>query len=136
MAKLMRVINRQQCIGCYSCMFACSRTWKNAITVEKAALRVKNYPGVEGAFSVRICYGCIQPDCAAVCPTDALTPRDGGGVTFDSSKCINCGECIKACVPGALQWDTEKKIPLVCRHCGICADYCPNNVLSLVEVEE
>ena len=136
MAKLMRVINRDQCIGCYSCMNACSRAWESALTVEKAALRVKNYPGVEGAFSVRICYGCTEPDCAAVCPTRALTPRKGGGVQLDKTKCVGCGSCIKACVPGALQCDIEEKHPLVCRHCGICAQFCPNDVLALVEVEE
>ncbi|AKI96744.1 4Fe-4S dicluster domain-containing protein [Kosmotoga pacifica] len=135
MAKLMRVVNRDQCIGCFSCMYACSRTWQQAITVEKAALRVKNYPGVEGAFSVRICYGCNNPDCIVVCPTQALTKRKGGGVVFDSSKCIHCRKCIDACVPGALQWDTEFEIPIICHHCGICASYCPNSVLALVEVE-
>jgi len=133
--KLMRVVNREQCIGCYSCMSACSRTWENALTVEKSAMRVKNYPGVEGAFSVRICYGCIEPDCAAVCPSGALTPRDGGGVRFEKDRCINCGACVKACVPRALQWDLEELRPIVCHHCGICAAFCPNNVLALVEVE-
>ncbi len=130
----MRIVNRDQCIGCYSCMTACSRTWKNAITVEKAALRVKNYTGVEGAFSVRICYGCEKPDCAAACPTGALTPRKGGGVVFDRSKCINCGKCADACAPGALQWDIVDRVPIVCRHCGVCAAFCPNGVIAAVEV--
>ncbi len=135
MSKLMRVVNRDQCIGCYSCMFACSRSWYDAVTIEKAALRVKNYPGVEGAFSVRICYGCTSPDCSAVCPTNALTKRKGGGVVFDKSRCVNCHKCVEACVPRALQWDSEKSQPIVCRHCGICERFCPVDVLALEEVE-
>ncbi len=135
MAKLLKVINRDQCIGCLSCMFACSKTWNKALTTNKARLSVRVYPDAEGAFSIRICYGCKHPDCADACPTDALIPREGGGVEFNQSECIHCGECIDACVPHALLWDEENKIPLVCFHCGMCASFCPNNVIKLVEVE-
>ncbi len=136
MSKLMKVINREQCIGCFSCMFACARTWEHALTPEKASLIVKRYPGVEGAFSIRICYGCLEPDCAKACPTKAITPRDGGGAIFEASKCIHCTDkpCVEACIPNALPWDFENKQPLVCTHCGVCANFCPNNVLAAVEV--
>lgn len=135
MSRLLRVTAREQCIGCYSCMYACSRSWHNIITVEKAAMRVKNYAGVEGAFSVRPCYGCHNPDCAIVCPTEALVKRKGGGVNLDADKCIHCLKCVKACIANALQWDHEKKIPIVCHHCGICVKFCPNAVISMVEVK-
>lgn len=135
MAKLLRVVAREQCIGCYSCMFACSRTWFKALTVEKAALRVKNYSGAEGAFSIRPCYGCADPDCARACPTGALTPKKGGGVTFDAEKCTHCGLCVKGCISDALQWDHETSLPLVCRQCGVCTQFCPNGVIEMVEVD-
>jgi Fe-S-cluster-containing dehydrogenase component len=115
-------------------MFACSRTWSGAITVEKAALRVKNYSGAEGLFSIRACYGCLEPDCAAACPTAALVKRPGGGVKFDAAKCTNCRACVEACAPQALQWDIEKKQPLECRQCGICVQFCPNNVIAMQEI--
>ncbi len=134
MGKLLRVLNREQCIGCYSCMFACSRVWHQAITVEKAALRVKNYAGIEGAFSIRPCYGCADPDCARACPTQALTPRAGGGVVFDETKCTHCEACTQACVPEALQWDHEKHVPIVCRQCGVCVKFCPNGVIGMQEI--
>ena len=134
MSKLLRVLNREQCIGCYSCMFACSRTWFQAITVEKAALRVKNYAGVEGAFSIRPCYGCLDPDCARACPTQALTPRTGGGVELNADACTNCGLCIEACVSNALQWDHETRRPIVCHQCGVCVQFCPNGVIGMVDV--
>ena len=134
MTKLLRVVAREQCIGCYSCMYACSRTWFQALTVEKAALRVKNYSGVEGAFSIRPCYGCENPDCASVCPTDALTPREGGGVKLDAEKCVHCNKCVQACVANALQWDYEARLPLVCHQCGVCANFCPNEVIKMVEI--
>ena len=130
-SKLLRVVQREQCIGCLSCMYSCSRAWFAALTVEKAALRVRNYAGVEGAFSLRVCYGCLDPDCSNVCQTKALTPRAGGGVQFNAKTCTNCGDCVKACVPKALQWDVEHKQPIVCRHCGICVQFCPNGVLGM-----
>jgi len=136
MSKLLRVVNREQCIGCFSCMFACSRTWFGCITVEKAALRVKNYAGAEGLFSIRACYGCVDPDCARACQTQALTKRTAGGVDFDAAKCNHCGDCVHACAPKALQWDQEKKIPLVCHHCSACVQFCPNKVLDMADVAQ
>ena len=130
-SKLLRVIQREQCIGCLSCMYSCSRAWFAALTLEKAALRIRNYAGVEGAFSIRVCYGCLDPDCAGACPTQALTLRPGGGVRFDPITCTSCGNCVKACVPKALQWDVEHKQPIVCRHCGICVQFCPNGVIGM-----
>ncbi len=128
----LSVVNREQCIGCFSCMFACSRAFHNAITTEKAALRVRVYDGVEGAFSIRVCDACKDPDCADACPTGALVPRKQGGVKLNESLCQHCGECVKACTIRALQWDHENKVPIPCRHCGICVKYCPNGVIAMV----
>jgi Fe-S-cluster-containing dehydrogenase component len=133
MPKLLRVINREQCIGCYSCMLACSRTWFAHITVEKAALRVRNYAGAEGLFSIRACYGCEDPDCAQACPTQALTTRTGGGIQFKPDLCTKCGACVDACTPQALQWDHERAMPLPCHQCSACVNFCPNQVLGMVE---
>ncbi len=136
MAKHLRVAQREQCIGCYSCMYSCSRTWFNVMSPEKAALRVRNYSGAEGAFSIRACYGCIDPDCIKPCPTQAITQKAGGGVEFHADKCIHCGKCVAACIPKALQWDAEKRMPIICRHCGICVSFCPNGVLEMRSVNE
>jgi len=136
MGKLLRVVNREQCIGCFSCMFSCSRTWFGAITLEKAAMRVKNYNGVEGVFSIRCCYGCEDPDCVKACPTQALTAKNGGGIQFTKEKCKNCGDCVKACAPKALQWDFENKVPIPCHQCGVCTQFCPNKVIEMCEISK
>lgn len=132
----LTVVDRERCMGCYSCVYACSRTWGRVVGVEKAALRIKSYPGAEGFFSVRICAGCEDPDCARVCPTGALKPSSRGyGVDFDKSLCTGCGACIDACTSMSLQWDEEDKVPVPCRHCGTCASFCPRGVLGVEEVE-
>lgn len=60
--------------------------------LERSALRVKAYAGVEGVFSVRVCRRCEDPDCARACPTGALRLSDGGfGVELLEELCIRCG---------------------------------------------
>ena len=136
MSKLLKVINKNQCIGCYTCMYACSRTWHNIISVEKAAIRIRNNEGVEGAFSIRTCSGCSDPECASACDFEALIPRKGGGVKLIKEKCTGCNKCVEACVMNVLVLDYEENVVIICSHCGICVNYCPNNVLAMVDVKE
>ena len=131
--KALRVINREQCIGCFSCMHACSRMLRGLGGTSKAAMRVLAYTGTEGAFSIRVCLRCAEPDCAAACPTGALKVAPGGGVRLDKDLCTSCGNCVAACTIAALQWDGEEGMPIPCIHCGQCVRYCPNNVIALVE---
>lgn len=135
MRKKMRVINRDRCIGCFSCMYACSRSFHNESTPDKSAMRVRAYSGLEGAFSIRLCTGCADPDCMNACPEGALTLLKGGGVKLIKEKCTGCNACVQACTLHAMQWDTVNKLPLPCAHCGICAGFCPNDVIALVELE-
>ena len=47
---------------------------------------------------------------------------------FDSSKCIHCGRCARACTMGAITVDTEQKTlthqPARCIGCGLCKIAC------------
>ncbi|MDO9508730.1 MAG: 4Fe-4S binding protein [Thermovirgaceae bacterium] len=131
--KVLRVINRDRCIGCYSCMYACTRQLRGLGGTSKSAMRVRAYSGVEGTFSIRVCARCEEPDCAEACPTGALKTAPGGGVLLNREKCIHCGACVKTCAITALQWDEEEKIPIPCIHCGQCVRYCPNGVLALTD---
>ena len=133
--KVLQVINRDRCIGCLSCMYACTRQLRNLGGTGKSAMRVREYSGVEGTFSIRVCARCEDPDCASACPTGALKAAPGGGVRLDRDKCIHCGACTTACAISALQWDEEEKSPIPCIHCGQCVLFCPNGVLALTDRE-
>jgi len=123
------VANIERCIGCYSCMFACSRLRFGVVSMAKSAIQVRSAGGIERGFVVVVCRACVDPPCAKGCPTGALTPRPGGGVTLDESKCIGCKSCQEACIVGAVVWDEESNLPIVCRYCGFCTKFCPHNVI-------
>ena len=57
---------------------------------------------------------------------------------IDESKCIHCGQCIKDCMVGALEFD-ENNIPQVakggenrCMKCQHCLAVCPTGALSIL----
>jgi len=135
MVKRLSVIDVDRCVGCQSCMFACTRRlgWGG---LEKSFIHVRSAGGMRKGFVVIVCRACTDPPCARVCPTDALVPRPGGGVTFKSSLCIGCDNCAEACPFGAVLWDNEQNKPQICVYCGYCASYCPYDVLALEELEE
>jgi carbon-monoxide dehydrogenase iron sulfur subunit len=131
----LAVLETEKCVGCQLCMFACSRR-QNEAGLAKSCIGVRSIGGMERGFSVIVCRACEDPPCAKVCPTDALTPRDGGGVHVDLEKCIGCGHCSEACVIGAIYWDDEINKPMICIHCGFCVNFCPHDVLGMEKKKE
>ncbi|MBA7643706.1 Tetrathionate reductase subunit B [subsurface metagenome] len=130
----LAVEDTERCIGCQSCMFACSRRQGEA-GVARTSIGVRSVGGMERGFVVVVCRACDDPPCAKVCPTDALKPRKGGGVRFDITKCTGCGYCREACLIGCVFWDDEINKPMICVHCGYCVQFCPHGVLRLEKRE-
>lgn len=133
MAKILQVADNFKCIGCYSCMLACARTVRKSMAPSRAALQVRTAGGFQSRFIVDICLGCENAPCALACKCDAMTVREGGGIRFNTNKCIGCGDCVDACIVDVLIFDNENKKPLACIQCGNCVKYCPHDVIVMEE---
>jgi len=117
-------------------MTVCAATWQKNHSLVKSAIKVRTTGGVESSFIAIVCLACMEPACMEVCPSNALELRDGGGVTLKSEKCIGCRLCESACIMRAVNFDVDTKTPIICHHCGVCAQFCPHDCLQLVEPGE
>lgn len=137
---VVRPVNVERCISCFSCVFACSRRTGH-VDLGHAALRIKSTPpptagGSGGNYVVIMCRACKEPVCLEACQYDAIRKKKGGGITINQAKCIGCGDCADACPLTAIFIDPLRKKATVCIHCGECVDWCPHNILIKEEVEE
>ncbi|MBP1744368.1 MAG: [Fe-S]-binding protein [Firmicutes bacterium] len=137
MARILKTDGMKKCIGCFTCMLVCSGLNRQNHSISKSAIRIKTSGGLSGKFVANACIACTgERACAESCPTGALDPRPGGGVILDSKKCISCRKCAKACIVGAVYFDELQNTPIICKHCGACARYCPHECLRMEEVSD
>ena len=136
MAQRLAVVDPDRCVGCQCCMFACSRhLMSNGLGSSR--ILIKSAGGIERGFVVIVCRACPEAPCAKVCPADALTVREGGGVHLDAAKCLGgaCRLCQQACPFECVFWEETTDKPAICVYCGYCVDYCPYDVIKFEEAE-
>ncbi|MFN7948136.1 MAG: 4Fe-4S dicluster domain-containing protein [Blastocatellia bacterium] len=136
-AQMEFFIDPNRCIGCQSCVQACSEcdTHKGHPMI--------HLEYVDRTHSVQttpvICMHCDQPTCAEVCPADAIK-RTGDGVVQSARKprCIACSNCVLACPFGVPKMQTEFNLMMKCDMCydrtsagkkPMCATVCPSQAL-------
>lgn len=69
------------------------------------------------------CKWCQNPE--------GLVPETEIG--FSKDKCTECHECEKVCFPGAIHFDSSKRIDhYICDRCGKCAEVCYAGALQLI----
>lgn len=121
-----------QCIGCQSCSLACARLVYQKISWNAAGIRIHSSGGLSNGFVANRCLACDPAPCADACPTEAFTPRPGGGVIMKKRYCIQCLQCLDACPVDAIYADRQGDV-YVCIHCGQCVNFCPQDCLEMVE---
>lgn len=137
MAKVLRAVGMNKCIGCFTCMFTCAGVNQNNHSVAKSAIHVKTTGGMQSKFMSIVCLACTdERACQSVCPSGALSARKGGGVLLNPELCIGCKKCVQACIVSAVHYDEHKNKPIICKHCGVCAKFCPHECLVMTEVPD
>ena len=56
-------------------------------------------------------------------------------ILHDAAQCQKCGDCVDACLPGAMTLSEEEVVRIdreLCTSCGQCVEACPNQALELV----
>lgn len=121
------VYDSRLCLGCQSCMFACSMTHEGVanpslsrIQIVRDAPSFTKYP-YDVVMSV--CRQCVSPLCVQNCPTGAchVDAANGNVRRIDQSKCIGCKRCINSCPqrPHRTIWNSAKKKST---KCDLCTD--------------
>ncbi len=143
-ANLEFFVDPSRCIGCQSCIQACTEcdTHKGQSMIQ--------LDWVDRSRSTQtvpvICMHCESPTCAEVCPADAIK-RTGDGVvqTARKPRCIACNNCVLACPFGIPKMNTGMNLMMKCDMCydrtsvglkPMCASVCPSQALAFGTREE
>lgn len=130
-------IDPSRCIGCQSCMQACSECDTHR---GESMIHLEYVDRAESVQTVPVvCMHCHQPTCAEVCPADAIkrTP-DGVVQSARKPRCIACGNCAVACPFGVPEVYAKQQLMMKCDMCydrtsvgkkPMCATVCPSQAL-------
>ena len=134
MGKVTLMVFSKDCMGCHACEVACKQ--EHGLGVGPRFIKViENAP-----FYIPVyCHHCARPPCGEVCPDGAITRNERGIVLVDHDVCVGCKACIEACPFGAMQFDEEREVALMCDLCyerlennqePACSQACPTGCIT------
>lgn len=154
------IADPDRCLGCYTCMAACSVNHRKEGLQAQPRLFLTHSP--VGTMPVQ-CHHCENAPCSLVCPVQAITIGDQG-VQLNEGLCIGCKMCAYVCPFGAvtvngtnppareeplslkpslLDWVPGKKqVAIKCDLCTFssegpaCVQACPTKALQVVTGED
>ena len=152
-ARGLLVADPSRCVGCQRCELACTEFNDGRAQPSLARIKVGrniNFGpdgpacahAIQGAwgsgiFMVDTCRQCPHPvPCATACPNDAIQADPGTGARFvDTTACIGCRLCLRACPWNMMNFDEESRKATKCFLCQgnpKCVEACPSGALRYV----
>ncbi|WP_064607952.1 4Fe-4S dicluster domain-containing protein [Photobacterium sp. J15] len=102
------IADPQKCIGCGTCMAACSTEHKKVGVQSHPRLTVIKH---KDATAPVMCRHCEDAPCARVCPVQAITKEDDR-VYINETLCVGCTLCAVACPFGAIAFDGSRPVAM------------------------
>ena len=112
------VTDLNRCVGCLACSVACKAVnnvpignfWNKTLRIGPNPIEEGGqFPDVYTYFLTVQCQHCENPECVAVCPTEASHILEDGTVQIDKEKCIGCQFCAMACPYGVRYLNEEER---------------------------
>jgi protein NrfC len=148
------VYDSKHCAGCYGCMTACSLVHDGEVSFSLS--RIQMHRAVLNEYpldiTIHVCRQCPDAPCVKSCKYDAcrISAENGNVRMIDSTKCVGCQSCIKACphAPHRTIWNPKLKKSSKCDLCtntpfyykkgGVegsqaCVEACPAKALKIVD---
>ncbi|MCG9729525.1 dimethylsulfoxide reductase subunit B [Shewanella sp. Isolate13] len=152
------LFDASKCSGCKACHIACQDKFNVIDTIKPR--RVYEYAGGNFDLDGKVvhsndvfsyytsigCNHCSHPVCVKACPTGAChKERATGIVKIESSLCVGCKSCARACPYDAPQFDQQRGYMIKCDGCidrvaegkqPICVESCTMRALQFGEISE
>lgn len=137
-------VDPSRCIGCESCVNACSEcSTHRGVSMIHLDFLDREWTT---ASAPMVCMHCEDPTCAQACPADAIKKGEDGVVRSAlKPRCIACSNCVLACPFGVPKVQIEMELMMKCDMCydrtsvglrPMCATVCPSQALMYVTPEE
>ncbi|MGC9423205.1 MULTISPECIES: 4Fe-4S dicluster domain-containing protein [Vibrio] len=102
------VADPTKCIGCQTCMAACSDVHKKQGLQSHPRLTVVKH---NDATAPIMCRHCEDAPCATVCPVNAIK-KEEDRILLQETLCIGCTLCAVACPFGAIALDGSRPVAM------------------------
>lgn len=117
-------VNEDRCLGCHLCEYYCAFAHSGKSDMVKAFKGDKKpIPRLTiedcGTISFAVsCRHCDEPLCVKSCITGAMQKDSEGKVFVDTNRCIGCFTCVLVCPYGSVVRTDEKAI----MKCDLCTE--------------
>ena len=119
------LVDTKNCQGCVSCMMACSLAHHGKMNLSLSRIQImqNSFVAYPDDIGIAQCRQCLEPECVAACPEDALhIDTDNGNIRrVDIDACIGCKSCLEACpyAPARAIWNAAGEHA---QKCDLCMD--------------